>query len=986
MAIVLNNSLYWQARIDYNTLRNDIAQVHNLMNQMNTRVQSQGAGFNSMFTKLGAGFAAFFSVQQAGQFINSLIEVRGQFQMLDVAFSTILRSKEKADALMKEMITLSLETPFELKDVAGGAKQLLAYGFQAEKITETITMLGNVASGVGAPLNDIIYLYGTLQTQGRAYTKDIMQFTGRGIPIIGELAKQFGVANTQIQKMVEGGKIGFKEVEKAFQSMTGQGGMFENLMQKQAKTLPGLISNMKDAWSQLLNEWGKDTEGFFAGVIKGATNMINELTGLYKDASLVGGDASLTFLEKSSMLIRKAFGGKEFDKVAGEEAAIENQSKVLFDDYVNRFKNTIKSFTTIAEASAFADKEYDKILGQYQEAKDSHFEAGSKVTKTVLSQLEKEILFFKEMRKNQETFLGGILFPGDKDNVSTKLGVLPEIEQKIKDINDAIEELNFTPGWENELEKLTKEREKLELLKNNLLNYVNRGEFDFLKDSSVPTPLYIKPNATTGVSKGQITPLNKDNYVQDLNFTKDFTRQKQLAYKHLFDSIDDLDRKSLLNRLNSLKIELQLTKLTAEERIEIERKIAEVTDALNGKTVRNLEMVADALIEIGNLAGGKTGEQLAKLGNSLGSAVQGFASQNYVQAVAGVVGFAQQFGDLLSGATKEAREQELYYESQAKWLEYMSRELQKQIDLTNELQGIEIYSGFEQAIANTDRDIAEIEKRLRESAKLLTGFKYDNGFLGIGAKQKPIFADVSKLTIDELKKLIEQANANEGASSLGFLNPEDLKLVNEYVDQLEAAQKQATELRNKFNETITGSTYEGLLSSIKEGFEDGELSAQELADFTEDAMKKAMMKSFEIEFLQEQMQNWYDAFAEANEDGKITTDERAKLVKDFQDEMSKANEELKLMSDSLGIDFSKDSASKTTMAGSIKGLTEETGGKIEGAFNGVRLTNLQLLNVAQKHLEKITLIEQHTYTLYEIRDLIKRGNSSQLTNDRAYGI
>ena len=75
---------------------------------------------------------------------------------------------------------------------------MLAYSSTVDNVVDELVMLGNVASGVGAPLQDIAYLYGTLRTQGRAFTVDIRQFAGRGIPIYEELAKVLGVTKDEV--------------------------------------------------------------------------------------------------------------------------------------------------------------------------------------------------------------------------------------------------------------------------------------------------------------------------------------------------------------------------------------------------------------------------------------------------------------------------------------------------------------------------------------------------------------------------------------------------------------------------------------------------------------------------------------------------------------------------------------------------------------------------------------------------------------------
>lgn len=206
--------------------------------------------------------------------VKQIAQTRGEFQQLEVAFATLLQSKEKADALMSQMVELAAKTPFDLQGVASGARQLLAYGFAAADVTNTLTRLGNVAAGLGLNLQDLTWLYGTTAVQGRLYTRDVMQFQSRGIDLAGELATQLGKTRAEISQMVTEGKIGFPEVQKAIESMTNEGGKFHNLMQEQSKTITGLISNLGDALDMMFNDLGKSQEGVITGVLKGTISLV----------------------------------------------------------------------------------------------------------------------------------------------------------------------------------------------------------------------------------------------------------------------------------------------------------------------------------------------------------------------------------------------------------------------------------------------------------------------------------------------------------------------------------------------------------------------------------------------------------------------------------------------------------------------------------------------------------------------------------------
>jgi tape measure domain-containing protein len=230
------------------------------------------------FAQNGAKYLVSYLVGNGlSNVLNSIIQVRGQFQQLDIAFETMLGNTAKSKALMDQLVDTAAKTPFDLMGVAGGAKQLLAYGTAADKVNDTLVRLGNIASGLSIPLNDIVYLYGTTQVQGRLYAQDVRQFTGRGIPLVRELAEMYGKTAEEINEMVSAGKIGFDDVEKVILKMTNSGGQFFNLMEKQSASLTGMIANLGDSWDMALNKLGEDNQDVFATGIEGATYLVEHL-------------------------------------------------------------------------------------------------------------------------------------------------------------------------------------------------------------------------------------------------------------------------------------------------------------------------------------------------------------------------------------------------------------------------------------------------------------------------------------------------------------------------------------------------------------------------------------------------------------------------------------------------------------------------------------------------------------------------------------
>lgn len=252
-------------------------QIKDFSNSAAQEAAAVEESFQQMAQKAGQYISYYLIGQGMNNLVSSIVSVRGQFQQLELAFGTMLGSTAKATDLMQQMVDTAAKTPFDLMGVAEGAKQLLAYGVSADKVNDTLVRLGNIASGLSIPLNDIVYLYGTTMVQGRLYAQDVRQFTGRGIPLVKELAEKYHTTADNINAMVSAGKIGFPDVEEVLNKMTNAGGQFYQLMEKQSSSLTGQIANLEDAWDSALNSFGEQTEGVLSAGIQGATYFVEHM-------------------------------------------------------------------------------------------------------------------------------------------------------------------------------------------------------------------------------------------------------------------------------------------------------------------------------------------------------------------------------------------------------------------------------------------------------------------------------------------------------------------------------------------------------------------------------------------------------------------------------------------------------------------------------------------------------------------------------------
>ncbi|PPL04979.1 tape measure protein, partial [Parapedobacter indicus] len=274
--------LSFDAWIRDSDFQRQITAMERRITGMADRAVNESSRMDRAFAKLSATLSGYFTIQGAAQFVNDLIRVRSEFQQLEISFTTMLRSKMDAEVLMKELVEFAGTTPFGLKDTANAAKQLLAYGSTAKTVTQELRMLGDVAAGTSQPIGELVYLYGTARTQGRAYLMDIRQFAGRGIPIYEELAKVLGTTVDQVNDFVSSGKVGFEELQQAFRNMTAAGSMFGGLMEAQSKTFQGQIERVKDAWDEVLNTIGKENEEVIGAAIEGIGTLVENYDKLFE--------------------------------------------------------------------------------------------------------------------------------------------------------------------------------------------------------------------------------------------------------------------------------------------------------------------------------------------------------------------------------------------------------------------------------------------------------------------------------------------------------------------------------------------------------------------------------------------------------------------------------------------------------------------------------------------------------------------------------
>lgn len=242
-------------------------------------IDARTKSLDNTMRRLRGTVATVFTGFIAARVIGDIIKVGSNFEQLNISFETMLGSAEKAKVLLADITQFAIETPFELKDVAAGAKSLLAFGIAQKKIIPTLKSLGDVAAGLSVPIERLILNFGQVKTQSRLTGRELRDFAIAGVPLLDELAKVMGKTTTEVTKLVSKGAVGFPIVEQAFKNMSSEGGKFFDLMQKQTASTGGQISNLKDVIGLLENDLFKK----FQPAINKTVVAIQRWTALFRE-------------------------------------------------------------------------------------------------------------------------------------------------------------------------------------------------------------------------------------------------------------------------------------------------------------------------------------------------------------------------------------------------------------------------------------------------------------------------------------------------------------------------------------------------------------------------------------------------------------------------------------------------------------------------------------------------------------------------------
>lgn len=237
--------------------------------------EALGRSWNYMKNRL-----AFYLTVGAGvSFVKQLVDIRGQYELLDRSIGILIDSAQRGSQIFAELNAMAIKSPFTTMELGAAAKQLVAYDVAAKDVVDTTRRLADMAAAVGIPIERLTYALGQIKSYGYLNSRDARMFSNAGIPLVKQLADYYTelegrmVSVGDVYDRIKKKTVDYSDVMQVVNHMTDEGGKFFNFQEKAADTLKVRIANLTLAWNNMLNEIGQDSQGFLSSGLGAAKEL-----------------------------------------------------------------------------------------------------------------------------------------------------------------------------------------------------------------------------------------------------------------------------------------------------------------------------------------------------------------------------------------------------------------------------------------------------------------------------------------------------------------------------------------------------------------------------------------------------------------------------------------------------------------------------------------------------------------------------------------
>lgn len=320
------------------------------------------SGVSDEMNKMKTLITGFIAAYGGKKLWDLLIGSNAEMEQYTTSLEVMLGSASKASAMIEKMREFAAKTPLTLENVISGGSLLMSYGVDESNLIDTMTKLGDLASGNAEKMDRITLAYGQMLAKGKVTGEELMQMTEAGVPLQTALAESIGVTGEEFSKMVSKGEVGIDDLNKAITGLTTGNGKFAGMMEKQSQTMQGMLSTLQDNLSEFMRKMGEGAFGEVKSALQEASDLLAEWE---EDGTLDKWAQGVGVLLKNLIAFLKTAisVGLDFKEViiAGAVALGTFKVAIGMGNVISAAVASIQHFTTATKAATAAQATFNAV-------------------------------------------------------------------------------------------------------------------------------------------------------------------------------------------------------------------------------------------------------------------------------------------------------------------------------------------------------------------------------------------------------------------------------------------------------------------------------------------------------------------------------------------------------------------------------------------------------------------------------------------------
>lgn len=314
---------------------------------------SNAVGGIGKAVKLIGGVAAAAGITALGK---SILDTTGEVEQYRVTLGTMIGDQEKANQIIHDLDYSPVSDFYGTAAAIGGLQGMVTFGMQAEDASETLTRLGDIAQGNGEAFKSLSLNMGQVFAKGKADATDLKQFVGQGFDVVGEVSKMTGKSRAEIEKA----GVSYEMYAKALEHITGEGGKYNKMLEKQSKTLPGLVKQFQSLTAAIKEGIGSNVIDRIKDIMSAVLNLGRSM----QDNIVAVGTKAFEAILNAIADVYIAFHllKMEMEKYGGAFTAIKALLKDVFGFMESIFQSSRPFILAVAKAILLAFKPIEAFV------------------------------------------------------------------------------------------------------------------------------------------------------------------------------------------------------------------------------------------------------------------------------------------------------------------------------------------------------------------------------------------------------------------------------------------------------------------------------------------------------------------------------------------------------------------------------------------------------------------------------------------------